>query len=306
MQLKTIVVGARGSKLALWQAEWVVARLRQHHPDVAFQIQAIRTHGDEARDRPLASLGRGVFVKKIEEALLAREIDLAVHSLKDLLTELPPGLVLAAVTERADPRDVLVTRHGCRLDALPPGARLGTSSPRRAAQLLAYRPDLQILDLRGNLDTRLRKALSPKYDGAVLAAASLIRLGLTHLVAEYFPPEVILPAPGQGALGIETRADDTFALSRAEAVEDTPTRATTSAERAFLHRLRGGCAAATAAFAQVNVTALHLRGLVATLDGRRAVCGEMTREAQQAERVGVELAEQLLAEGAAEILGGMQ
>jgi hydroxymethylbilane synthase len=300
--MKTIIVGARGSKLALWQAEWVIARLRQRHPDIAFRVQAIHTHGDEAHDRPRASLGRGIFVKKIEDALSAREVDLAVHSLKDLPTELPPGLVLAAVTERADPRDVLVTRHACRLDALPLGACLGTSSPRRAAQLLAYRPDFQIRDLRGNLDTRLRKAVSADYDGAVLAAAGLERLGLTHLIAEYITPQVILPAPGQGALGIETRADDDVALSLAAVVEDTSARAATTAERAFLHRLRGGCAAATAAFAQVNGTALHLRGLVATLDGRRAVRGEMTGAGQEAERLGVELAERLLAEGAAEIL----
>lgn len=296
-------MGTRGSALARWQTDWVVTRLKALVPDREFVVQVIKTVGDAVTDRPLAQIGgRGVFTKEIETALLAGEIDLAVHSLKDLPTELPAGLTIGAITERGEVRDALVSRLGCGWRDLPPGARVGTSSLRRAAQLRAGRPDLQIVDLRGNVDTRLRKAMTDAYDAIVLAAAGLIRLGLSDRITEYLPLAVMLPAVGQGALAVEVRASDREIGGLVLRLDHAPTRAATTAERAFLRALGGGCQVPVAAYGEVSGGTLHLRGLIASPDGRRVIRGETTGEARQAVPVGSELAGRLLAEGGQELL----
>jgi hydroxymethylbilane synthase len=299
---QTITVGSRGSDLALWQTRWVIARLQQARPDVEFRIQRITTRGDVVRDRALSQVGgKGLFVKEIEAALLAGEIDLAVHSLKDMPTDLPEDLAIGAVTAREDPRDVLVSRLGLKLAELPPGARVGTGSLRRAAQLRASRPDLQIVDLRGNVDTRLRKAATEEYDAVVLAAAGLIRLGYSDRITEYLSPGVMLPAGGQGALCVEVRAGDEATRTLVSMVHDPLTDAAVTAERAFLARIGGGCQVPIAAYGIVNDDELWLRGLVASIDGSRLLrndlCGSWTEPAALAQA----LAEEMLAQGADEI-----
>lgn len=295
-------IGSRGSQLALWQADWVKTALeRAHGAKVAIQI--IKTTGDKITDVPLAKVGtKGLFTKEIEEALLAGSIDLAVHSLKDLPTELPDGLVIGAVSEREDARDALATREAANFAALPRGARIGTSSLRRQAQLKAARPDLEILPLRGNLDTRLRKLDKGNYDAVVLAAAGLKRLGQAHRVAEYFAPDIICPAIGQGALGIEIRANDPRTAAAICFLDHAGTRSATAAERALLRRLGGGCQVPIAAYGEVAGDRLRLIGLVISLDGRAVVRGEAEGEPARAEEVGMRLAEELLARGADRIL----
>jgi hydroxymethylbilane synthase len=298
----TVTVGSRGSDLALWQTRWVIARLQQACPDVEFRIQRITTRGDVVRDRALSQVGgKGLFIKEIEAALLAGEIDLAVHSLKDMPTEMPEGLVLDAVTAREDPRDVLVSRLGLKLAELPPGARVGTSSLRRAAQLRACRPDLQIVDLRGNVDTRLRKAATEEYDAVVLAAAGLIRLGHSDRVTEYLSPRVMLPAVGQGALCVEVRIGDEATRTLISIVHDPLTDAAVTAERVFLARMGGGCQVPIAAYGIVNADELWLRGLVASPDGSRLLRHELRGSSTEPVGLGQALAEDMLAQGADEI-----
>lgn len=298
-------LGTRGSALALWQATYV--RERMERAGVQVELEIIRTSGDRITDVPLAQVGgKGLFTKEIEEALLAGRIDLAVHSLKDLPTRLPPGLVLGAVTQREDPRDALVSRSGQRLADLPRGARVGTSSLRRHVQLKHLRPDLVIEPLRGNLDTRLRKLASGQYDAIVLAAAGLKRLGAAERATQFFEPDEMIPAIGQGALGIEVRADDRSVESVLEPLHDEETATATTAERAFLERLGGGCQVPIAAYARLTGDQIHLTGLVAGPDGARLVRGARVGPRAQARALGVELAEQLLAEGAEEILAALR
>ena len=251
MSPRTFIVGTRGSALALTQTGFVVEALRVAHPSARFETVTIHTEGD----RSAASLseigGRGVFVIEIERALLAREIDIAVHSLKDLPADETAGLAISAVYEREDPRDVLVSRAGLTLDRLPTGATIGTGSPRRAAQVMAVRPDIAIADIRGNVDTRLRKVQDGEYDATVLAAAGLSRLGWLDRATQIFETEQMLPAVGQGALAVQTRADDTDAVVAVAALDHAPTRAAVTAERAFERRLGGGCHAAIAAYAVI-------------------------------------------------------
>lgn len=300
---RTFIVGTRGSRLALRQTELVLEALQRAHPKAVFQVRTVRTTGDRQGSVALSELGgRGVFVKELERALLARQIDVAVHSLKDLPTELSPGLALAAITARADVRDVLVSRDGRGLEALPAGSLVGTGSPRRAAQLLALRPDLKIAQLRGNVDTRLRKVAEGEVDAAVMAAAGLARLGRLERASETFSLEAMLPAVGQGALALEARQDDAEVLGLVAAVDHRPTHLATAAERAFLRRLGGGCHIAVAALGTVEGDSLHLRGLVADTSGQRILRGEIDGAADEAEAVGERLAEQLLAQGAADIL----
>jgi len=294
-----LIVGTRGSALARAQTDAVVERLQALQPDLEIAIQVIKTRGDMVQHKSLVGIGdKGLFTKEIEAALLAGHIDLAVHSLKDLPTELPPGLAIGAVTEREDARDVLVSRLGCSLDALPLGARVGTGSLRRAAQLLTYRPDLRIVDIRGNVDTRLRKAATEEYDAVVLAAAGLHRLGLTHHIAAYLPLEVMLPAVGQGALAVEVRAGegaegrDAQIRRLASLLDHVPTRAATTAERAFLQALGGGCRVPVAAYGEAVGGLLRLQGLVASPDGRRVWRGEIKGRMEEAEALGEELARQ--------------
>jgi len=299
----SLVIGARGSRLAVWQAEWVQARLNELAPALTVTLQRIKTSGDRILDVPLAAIGgKGLFVKEIEEALLREEIDLAVHSMKDVPTILPDGLSILCVPAREDPRDVLVSRDSCSLDQLPKGSRIGTSSLRRQAQLLHYRPDLHIELLRGNLDTRLRKLHNGEYDAIVLAAAGLMRMGWSNKVTEYLPPEVSLPAIGQGALGLEGRRHDRFVETLVEKLEHRPTRTAVMAERALLKRLEGGCQVPIAAHATVKGDTLIMDGLIASVDGRRLVRDTIQGPASEAESLGSQLAEKLLAQGGDRIL----
>lgn len=300
-----LVVGSRESRLARLQAERVMERLKARRPDLELEWRGIKTTGDRFKDAPFTALGeRGVFVKELQRALLAGEVDIAVHSLKDLPSSLPAGLVLAAVPEREDPRDVLVSRHGLGASDLPAGARLGTSSVRRAAFLKAFRPDLVVVPLRGNVDTRLRKALTEDYDGVILAAAGLSRLGLAEQVTEYIPPEIMPPAPGQGALAVEARADGAEILELLRAIDDPAARAATAAERAFMRVLEGGCAVAVGAYGRVVAGRLLLLGAVAAPDGSRIFKAEVAGDPARAEALGEELARRLLTAGAAEVLAG--
>jgi hydroxymethylbilane synthase len=253
MSRSTLILGTRGSKLAVHQSQWVQARLQELAPGLTISLQRIQTSGDKILDVPLAKIGgKGLFVKEIEDALLSKEIDLAVHSMKDVPTALPEGLDILCVPPREDPRDALITRDGCRLDQLKPGARIGTSSLRRQAQLLHYRPDFTIEMLRGNLDTRLRKLREGQFDAIVLAAAGLRRLAWDAEITEYLPVHLSLPAIAQGALGIEARSDDTFVRELLSRFEHRPTRITVTAERALLHRLEGGCQVPIAAHAALD------------------------------------------------------
>jgi len=301
--VRELVIGTRGSRLALWQAEWVQARLRELEPGLAVSLKSFKTTGDAILDTPLAAIGgKGLFVKEIEEALVRGEIDLAVHSMKDVPTRLPEGLELLAIPEREDPRDALISRGGLTLAQWPAGARIGTSSLRRQAQVLHVRPDLTIHMLRGNLDTRLRKLDEGEYDAIILAAAGLRRLGWSDRITEYLAPEVCLPAIGQGALALEGRVDDTFVRALAGRLEHQPTRMAVTAERALLERLEGGCQTPIAAYATIDETRLSLNGLVASVNGRRLVRETIQGPVAEAQTLGVQLAERLLERGGAEIL----
>jgi hydroxymethylbilane synthase len=300
---RQLLIGTRGSALALWQAEWVKSQLMAAHKELTVGLLTIKTTGDKILDVPLAQVGgKGLFVKEIEEALLEGRTDLAVHSVKDMPAELPADLHLAAMPAREDPRDVLISRNGDSLEQLRHGARLGTSSLRRTAQLLHLRPDLRFGTLRGNVDTRLRKLESEGFDGIVLAAAGLKRLDLSHVISEYLEPDRILPAVGQGALGIETRIDDDFTNQVVSSLAHRATMITVSAERAFLKRLEGGCQVPIGAHATLQGDELRLTGLVADLVGQRLIRKELRGEPQEAEVMGEELAEIVLESGGAEIL----
>jgi hydroxymethylbilane synthase len=309
VQGRTLAIGTRGSRLALVQAEWVAASLRRAVPGLEVTLRTISTEGDRVQSPlpgALPSWGQGVFARDIEAALLAGEIDCAVHSLKDLTADLPRGLAIAAVPAREDPSDVLVTPDGRALDDLPPGARVGTSSLRRAAFLRAYRPDLRPVPLRGNVDTRWRKLLDPAqgYDAIVLAAAGLARLGLHEAPRWTIPHEVLLPAPGQGALAVELRADDGAMLGLLAAVNDAPTAAAVRAERRALRDLEGGCRLPVSALGTpLPDGGLRLRGAVAAPDGSRAIRAEVTGSQEAAEALGALLAQRLRQDGAAELLG---
>jgi hydroxymethylbilane synthase len=266
-------------------------------------LREIRSEGDVQRQASLASIGgRGVFVKALEEKLLASEIDLAVHSLKDMPTRLATGLKIGAVSPREDARDALVSRDGQTLDDLPPGAVIGTGSPRRRAQLLAYRSDLVIQDIRGNVDTRLRKLKSGGYDALILAAAALIRLQRTSAISQWLPLTLMLPAVGQGALAVEVRESDEEVRGLVQPLNDLPTEKAVNAERAFLSALGGGCTVPVAAHAAVADGRLDLQGLVANLNGRKVIRATLSGSAAQAEDIGQRLADRILSQGAAQIL----
>ncbi len=299
----TLVIGTRGSQLALWQAEWVKGQLGKLAPDLSVVLQRIQTSGDKIQDVPLAKVGgKGLFVKEIEEALLRKDIDLAVHSMKDVPAELPAGLAIICVPEREDPRDAILTRDGTNLETLRFGARVGTSSLRRQSQLLHARPDLRIEMLRGNVGTRLRKLEENKFDAIVLAASGLRRLGWDARITECIPINVSLPAIGQGALGIEGREDDGFVRDLVERLEHQSTRITVTAERALLKRLEGGCQVPIAGHAVVEGERLHLDGLVASLDGKCCVRFSQAGSLPEAESLGNIVAEELLERGAKPIL----
>jgi len=299
----TVVLGTRGSKLAVQQSEWVQAQLHKLAPHVTVTLQRIQTSGDKILDVPLAQIGgKGLFVKEIEEALLSGEIDLAVHSMKDVPTELPEGLAILCVPPREDPRDALISREGCVFHDLPRGARIGTSSLRRQSQLLHARPDLTIAMLRGNLDTRLRKLREGQFDAIVLAAAGLRRLAWAHEITEYLSPEISLPAIGQGALGIEGRRDDLLIRSLLSGLNHASSMTAVLAERALLHRLQGGCQVPIAAHATVTGTGVRLEGLVSSVDGKELYRETADGTIEDPESIGIQLAERLLARGGDRIL----
>jgi hydroxymethylbilane synthase len=295
-------IGTRGSKLALAQTELVRAALLAAHPGLAVETEQITTRGDMVLDRPLSAIGdKGLFVTEIEDALREGRIDLAVHSAKDLPSELPPDMALAAFPRRADPRDALIARGGRRLMDLAEGACVGTSSLRRACQLRHLRPDLWIEDLRGNVDTRLRKLQEGQYDAIVLAAAGLERLGLAGEIVEYLDPLVMLPAVSQGILGLEVRAGDTSIAALLAPLDDPDARAAATAERAFLARIGGGCQVPVAAYAHLDGEAITLAGMIGARDGR-LVRGEVAGPAGDLAALGAHLAERLLDAGGRALL----
>lgn len=302
-QRPLLVLGTRGSKLALQQSEWFQSRILAVAPEVRVTLKTIQTSGDKIVDVPLAKIGgKGLFVKEIEEALLAGDIDLAVHSMKDVPAQLPQGLDILCVPPREDPRDALISRNGVRFADLPRGARIGTSSLRRQSQLLHARPDLRIEMLRGNLDTRLKKLKDGQYDAIVLAAAGLRRLAWAHEITEYLDPALCLPAIGQGALGIEGRSDDHFVRSVLNRLNDVATQTTVTAERALLHRLEGGCQVPIGAHAVLSDGQILLEGLVASVDGKTVIKERVQGSSRDAHSLGVALAERLLARGADRVL----
>lgn len=300
-------IGTRGSELALTQASLVAEQLRALRPGLEVELVTITTTGDRIQDRSLSQIGgKGLFVKEIEKALLDGEVDLAVHSAKDLPAEQPPGLIISAVTRREDPRDVLVSRHGLGLDELPRGAAVGTSSLRRAAQIKHYRTDLELVPLRGNVGTRLRKLEEMSLDAVILAAAGLARMGWLDRVTEYLPEEICLPSAGQGALALETRAEDAEVIRIVSGLADPDAVAAISAERAFLARLEGGCQVPVGALARMDGQVLVLKGLIADVEGRRLVRGSTQGKPREAARIGLDLAETLLASGGEEILSNLR
>ncbi len=306
-----LTIGSRGSRLALWQAEWVQAGLMRLHDGLEVRIEIIKTSGDMMRDTPLAVIGgKGVFTKEIEEALIEGRIDLAVHSLKDLPTVLPQGLRLSAITEREDARDALLLpggapTSGVSLETLATGTIVGTSSPRRTAQLRHARPDIQIKDIRGNVDTRLRKLDEGEYEAIILASAGLRRLGFGQRINHAIPTGRMLPAVGQGALAIETRVDDARTIGLIKPLNHEPTRSACTAERALLRALGGGCQTPIAAHASIHEGVLKLDGLVASITGDLVIREHIESPDTDAEGAGLRLAERLLELGADALLSEM-
>ncbi len=300
--IKPITIGTRGSALALWQANWVKSELEREYPGIVVTLRVIKTKGDKILDVPLAKVGgKGLFVKEIEDALLAGEIDLAVHSMKDVPTELPEGLQVAINPPREDPRDAFFSNSGKKLSEMAKGAVIGTSSLRRIAQILHAFPHLETRDLRGNVDTRLKKLERGEYDGIILAYAGVKRLGWSNKVTELIDPETSLPAIAQGALGIETRCDDDFTNQRLAFFQDATTALAVRAERSLLKTLEGGCQVPIAGHATVDDNeSITLTGLVAALDGRKII--KATSSSSDPEALGVTLAQTLLDQGAGELL----
>ena len=304
MSSSTLRIGTRDSVLARLQTDIAIKVIAEKFPEIKFEILAVKTSGDKILNVPLSQLGgRGVFVKELEESLLRKEVDIVVHSLKDLPTEMPDELVLAATIERADPRDVLLSKSGKNFAELPPQSRVATSSLRRAAQLSALRNDVQFVDIRGNLQTRLRKLDEGQCDAMVLAAAGLQRLSLGDRIAQYFEPEHCTPAVGQGALGIECHQDNQLALHVLAAINDKIVWACATAERAFLNRLGGGCSVPVGALAKLEADGqLNLSACVASLDGKQIVTGKKIGTADDAASIGNKLADELLEKGAGKIV----
>ena len=299
----TIRIATRKSPLALWQAHFVQSRLQQLYPQLRVELLPMSTKGDKILDSPLAKVGgKGLFVKELEQAILAGDAEIAVHSMKDVPVEFPDGLGLSIICEREDPRDAFVSARFTSLAELPAGSRVGTSSLRRQCQLRASRPDLQILDLRGNVNSRLAKLDGGEYDAILLAAAGLKRLGLQERITTLLTPEQSLPANGQGAVGIECRLDDDELLTLLAPLEHAPTRQRVLAERAMNRALQGGCQVPIGAYAELEGDQLWLRGLVGSPDGRQILRAECRGAASAPEALGQALADQLLAQGAAHLL----
>ncbi|MDZ7868292.1 MAG: hydroxymethylbilane synthase [Rheinheimera sp.] len=306
MMTQRVRIATRKSALALWQAEYVKARLEFFHPGLVVELVPMSTQGDKILDTPLAKIGgKGLFVKELETAMLEDRADIAVHSMKDVPVEFPEGLMLSTICEREDPRDAFVSNHFPSLDQLPHGAVVGTSSLRRQCQIKALRPDLQIRDLRGNVNTRLAKLDAGEFDAIILAAAGLIRLGFQTRIAAYLPVSQSLPANGQGAVGIECRSDDAAVQALLAPLEHTATRQAVLAERAMNRALQGGCQVPIGAFAEIEGDQLYLRGLVGQLDGQQILQAEVRGAAADGEALGQQLAGMLLAQGAGAILAAV-
>lgn len=301
-----LVIGSRGSRLALTQTHQMADALRDVVPTIEIHIEIVTTTGDRFVDRPLVAVGgKGLFTKELETALLAKHIDLAVHSMKDLPTELPEGLTVGAVPRRASPFDAFIARGKAGFDALEPGARVGTSSLRRRAQLLAHRPDIAVVDLRGNVDTRLRRVHEGAIDAAVLACAGLERLGRADTITEVLSPEVMVPAPAQGALAVEIRADDTELLEILSAIQDSNAAAEVAAERALLAALGGGCRVPIGALARVEGRALTLHAVVCNPDGTTILRTSARGAVTAPEDLGKRAADALMKQGACDVIAAV-
>lgn len=296
-------LGTRGSRLALWQSQRVAEELKKALPALEIEIKTIKTQGDKILDVALSKIGdKGLFTKEIENELLAGHIDLAVHSMKDLPGEMDPALAIGAVLRREDPRDVLLSHKGYRFDQLPGGAVLGTSSLRRMAQIKARRPDIEIVALRGNVETRIRKMQEQDLDGIILAWAGVSRLGLTEMVTDFLPEDLVLPAVGQGAIAVQIRADDHNTAEALGLINDKAAYSEVCAERSFLRTLQGGCQVPIGARAVVHDSQIYIRGLICSLDGSRLYRMEINGPAERGKELAVTLAEGLLAQGAGSIL----
>ncbi|MGG3987350.1 hydroxymethylbilane synthase [Bacillus smithii] len=300
--MRKIIVGSRRSKLALTQTKWVIQQLKRLNPSYEFEIKEIVTKGDKILDVTLSKVGgKGLFVKEIEQAMLNKEIDMAVHSMKDMPAYLPEGLTIGCIPEREDHRDVLISKDGLTLDQLPAGAKIGTSSLRRGAQILAHRPDVKMQWIRGNIDTRLKKLETDDYDAIVLAAAGLSRMGWTKdVVTQFLDPDICLPAVGQGALAVECRKDDEELLSLLQGLNSTDTAQSVAAERAFLQKMDGGCQVPIAGYAHVKGEEVALTALVASPDGK-TVYKEMAVGGNP-EQVGEEVARRMIRMGAKQLI----
>jgi len=300
---KKLIIGTRSSKLALWQANYIAECIRTQYPEIEVSLCHIMTTGDKILDVPLAKIGgKGLFTKELENAMLASEIDLAVHSLKDMPTELPTGLLLAAITERVDPGDALISPKYKTIDNLPQGAKIGTSSLRRKAQLLKYRPDLRISDLRGNLDTRLKKMETEELDGIILAVAGLKRLGWQDLITQILPREICLPAVGQGALAIEARSDDEEVRTILNFLNHQETRWAVEAERSYLSEVEGGCQIPIGVYSYIEQDSLILEAAILSVDGTQQIRKTISGIPREGITLGRTLAQDMLASGGREIL----
>ena len=301
--MRTITIGTRGSSLSLCQTQIIQVWLEEHFAQHQFVVKTIKAKADHNPEVPLVAIGgEGIFVKELEASLLKGEIDLAVHSMKDLPLQIPAGIVLAAITEREEARDAFMSRTGQALDQLPAGSRIGTSSLRRKSQLLHLRRDIEVVEIRGNVDTRVRKLDEGRYDAIVLAACGLIRLGLEDRITQYLSLDQMLPEPGQGALGVEARAGDEEILELLKVLDDPITRACVEAERAFLRALGGGCRVPIAAYAQIANGTLALDGAVVAPDGTRLLRDRSTGPLESPESLGEALANRLISQGAKELL----
>jgi hydroxymethylbilane synthase len=304
--MSVLRIGTRGSALALAQANWVKERLESPGTDLRVEVAVIKTRGDRFVETAIQAIGgKGLFTKEIEEALLHGEIDVAVHSMKDLPTDLPDGLMIAAVPEREDPRDVLVTRNRARLDELPAGARIGTGSLRRRSQILHHRPDLRVIPIRGNVDTRLKKLESGEVDGLVMAAAGLNRIGRSDRIAEMLPPEICVSAVAQGALALQTRRDHAVCATVA-VLHHHATATEVAAERSFLRRAGGGCLVPVGARAFATGESLRIIGVIGDPDGHALFRGEKSAGADVTAETGAALADELLGQGADRILASLE
>ena len=303
MESRKIRIGSRGSPLALWQANWIKDQLEPQNPDIAVEIVIIKTSGDKIQDIPLAKVGgKGLFVKEIEEALLKKDVDFAVHSMKDMPIKFPFALCIASVTKRENPFDALISRNNIKLNDLPKGAKIGTGSLRRASQLLHYRPDLNLIPLRGNVETRIKKLETEGLDAIILATAGLIRLGWGDKISEIISPEILLPAMGQGAVGIEARKHDVDNQILLADMDDENTHLALDAERAVVTKLEGGCNVPIGAFATIEGNEMTLRGLVASLDGKTLYKKELKGDKVNAVALGNEMGNALLDMGGDKIM----